>query len=216
MTISWIYTLLLEGNNYYVGFTENLSQRMEQHFTGIGAKWTQLHKPIRIIDVVPETNDWQEDFTTLCMMRKYGINKVRGGIWCSIYPLAQPPLHYDKIDPLKSLDENLRLLSKDTNKRNEIPKEEDTLKYFKEGKNEFQISHLTGMTIIDVESHIVKLIKNGKLNVIDINLTPFKSLQIDSAIKKLHKDNQSVLSIKNLCDRSVSVSDIRYHIALKH
>jgi predicted GIY-YIG superfamily endonuclease len=31
-----------------VGLTQNLDQRMNQHFSGNGAKWTQKHKPISI------------------------------------------------------------------------------------------------------------------------------------------------------------------------
>lgn len=213
--MAWVYVLLLEGNYYYIGFTENLSQRLEAHFKGEGAKWTQLHKPVRVIDISPETNDWQEDFTTLCMMRKYGIDRVRGGIWCSTYPLKETPKHYNDIDPSKTLEENLILLSKNTNKRNEIHKEEDTLRYFKEGKNEFQISKLTGRTIVDIENDIVVLIKNNKLTSSDIGLTNFKVNQIDCAVRRLNKDNKSVLAIKGLCDRSVSVSDIRYHLSLK-
>lgn len=211
----WIYTLLLSGDHYYVGFTENLEQRMCQHFNLEGAKWTQLYKPIKIIEVVPETNDWQEDFTTLVMMRKHGIEKVRGGRWCSTYPLSKIPQNYDKIDPLRSLEENLLLISKDTTKRNIIPKEEDTLRFFKEGKNEFQISQLTNMTVVEVESHLVNLIKRNKISPVDIGLTPFKSLQIESVIKKLHKDNLSILTIKALCDHSISISNIRYHMALR-
>ena len=40
-----VYVLELEGGNYYVGMSHNLSQRLAQHFSGNGAKWTKLHKP---------------------------------------------------------------------------------------------------------------------------------------------------------------------------
>lgn len=211
----WIYTLLLSDNYFYVGFTENLSQRMEQHFSGEGAKWTQLHKPIKIIEVVIETHDWQEDFTTLVMMRKHGIDRVRGGTWCSVWPLKEIPQHYSKIDPNLSLDDNLRLLSKDTNKRNELVKDDEILRLFKEGKNEFEISQLVGSNVIDIEKHLILLVKQGKISSVDIGLTPFKTMQIESTIKKLHPDNRSLISIKALCDRSINIVDIRYYMALK-
>lgn len=211
----WIYTLLLSESKYYVGYTENLERRMTEHFTGEGSKWTQLYKPIKIIEIVPETNDWQEDFTTLVMMRKYGINNVRGGCWCVSGPIYNIPENYDKIDPFKSLEENLVLVSKNTTKRNEIPKESDTLDLFKEGKSEFQIGQLTGMTVIEVENHIINMIKKGEMSFSDIGLTPFKTMQIETVINKLNADNRSFLSIKSLCDKNISVADIRYYMALR-
>jgi predicted GIY-YIG superfamily endonuclease len=39
------YVLKLEEDKWYVGLTTNLNQRLTQHFTGDGAKWTQLFKP---------------------------------------------------------------------------------------------------------------------------------------------------------------------------
>lgn len=211
--MKWIYTLLLSDNNYYVGFTENLEQRMEQHFNGEGAKWTQIHKPIKIIEVVPETNDWQEDFTTLVMMRKYGIQKVRGGRWCQVAPFKEVPENYDKIDPLRSLEENLFLVSKDTYKFITPLKKEEILKYFKEGKNEFQIAELLKTTEIEIESHIVDFVKNGILTCNDIGLTTTKVNEIANAIKKLNGD-KSLLSIKTLCSRFITMNNIRYYVAL--
>lgn len=210
----WIYTLLLSNNKYYVGFTENLTQRMEQHFKSEGAKWTQLHKPVKIIEVVEETNDWQEDFTTLVMMRKHGIENVRGGMWCSVYPLKQIPQHYNDIDPLRTLEENLIILGKDTCKVNLKPTDNCVLNLFKEGKNDFQISQLTGMTCLDVEIRIADLIKKGELKHLDIGLTQSKIDQLKRVVDRIGRGSKTVLSIKSLCDRYISVTDIRYYLLL--
>ena len=49
---SLVYVLELEDGYFYCGVTTNLNLRYCQHFTGRGgAKWTRLHKPIRIHSV---------------------------------------------------------------------------------------------------------------------------------------------------------------------
>ena len=40
------YALLLQGNNYYIGQTDD----MDKHATGCGAAWTRLHAPIGIVE----------------------------------------------------------------------------------------------------------------------------------------------------------------------
>jgi hypothetical protein len=57
---------------------------MEQHFQSTGSQWTKLHKPIRVLRIIPDCVDEDEDKFTKMMMRKYGIDKVRGGTYCQI------------------------------------------------------------------------------------------------------------------------------------
>jgi type I restriction enzyme R subunit len=45
----YVYVLECEGGSYYIGQTENLEKRWQEHISGKGAKWTKSHKPIRII-----------------------------------------------------------------------------------------------------------------------------------------------------------------------
>ena len=45
------YVLLLEGGRIYVGLTTHLKQRLNSHFNGTGAKWTQLYSPEKLIDL---------------------------------------------------------------------------------------------------------------------------------------------------------------------
>ncbi len=79
-----VYTLLLENNKYYVGFTNrNVNIRFKEHLLGDGSKWTRIHKPLQMINVIP--GDLQiENKVTLQMMRKYGWKNVRGGSWCQV------------------------------------------------------------------------------------------------------------------------------------
>ena len=42
------YILQLENDNWYVGITFRGTDRLYEHFCGLGAKWTKLHKPVAI------------------------------------------------------------------------------------------------------------------------------------------------------------------------
>ena len=75
-----IYVLELEDNCYYVGITTNLNYRWAQHLAGTGAKWTRLHKPIRILEVHTENcSRALEDEITKKFVEKFGADVVRGG-----------------------------------------------------------------------------------------------------------------------------------------
>jgi putative endonuclease len=74
-----IYVLECEGGNIYVGKTDNGEKRLKQHLTGKGAKWTQKHKPKRILDYYRNKMDIDEKKITERMMKKHGARKVRGG-----------------------------------------------------------------------------------------------------------------------------------------
>lgn len=71
-----VYVLKLEDDCYYVGITLNLNQRLAQHWTGSGAKWTKLHKPIEVLRVVYQGHE--QDITN-DMIALYGRDNVRGG-----------------------------------------------------------------------------------------------------------------------------------------
>ena len=45
----YVYILLCEGENYYVGSTVDLGRRLRQHFSGEGANFTRKHPPISLI-----------------------------------------------------------------------------------------------------------------------------------------------------------------------
>lgn len=81
------YVLECEGGHYYVGMTWNLNMRIAEHMQGLGAKWTRLHKPKKIINVL--IGDRERD-TTLHMMMEKGWRKVRGSSWCQI-DMRGPP-----------------------------------------------------------------------------------------------------------------------------
>ncbi len=80
----YIYTIKLEKDKYYVGKTNNPQFRITSHFNSNGSQWTKLYKPIKILEIKPNCDDYDEDKITIQCMDKYGINNVRGGSFVSV------------------------------------------------------------------------------------------------------------------------------------
>ena len=80
----FIYALQLQDGKYYIGKTNSPSFRLDSHFNSNGSAWTQLYKPIKILEIIPNCDDYDEDKYTRKYMDKYGINNVRGGSFVSI------------------------------------------------------------------------------------------------------------------------------------
>ena len=80
-----IYILKLEQNKYYIGKSTNPNFRLEQHFNATGSSWTQTYKPLEVISIIPNCDDFDEDKITLQYMAKYGIDNVRGGSFCELH-----------------------------------------------------------------------------------------------------------------------------------
>jgi predicted GIY-YIG superfamily endonuclease len=80
----YIYILKLENNKYYVGKTFKPIIRLNDHFICNGSYWTKKYKPISVIDIIPNADDFDEDKYTIKYMKKYGIENVRGGSFCQI------------------------------------------------------------------------------------------------------------------------------------
>ena len=75
-----VYVLELEGGCWYIGYADDLNHRLAKHWSGTGAKWTKLHKPIAVHRVIyPCTYEEMEQEVTEEYIAKYGIDKVRGG-----------------------------------------------------------------------------------------------------------------------------------------
>ncbi len=45
----YMYILECSDGSYYTGSTWNLEERVFQHSTGYGAKYTNLHKPVKLV-----------------------------------------------------------------------------------------------------------------------------------------------------------------------
>ena len=80
----YIYVIELEKGKYYVGKTTNPDFRLEMHFASSGSAWTKKYKPVNVLQIIPNCDNYDEDKYTIQYMEKYGINNVRGGSFCEI------------------------------------------------------------------------------------------------------------------------------------
>ena len=85
-----VYVLELEGGRIYVGWSRNVSNRLSEHWAGVGSQMTRMYPPIRVLQLVfPADHDIENDLT-----RQYarthgwqtfsGSPNVRGGDWSSL------------------------------------------------------------------------------------------------------------------------------------
>ena len=79
-----IYVLRLEGGRYYIGKSDNVMNRYQQHLNGNGSAWTRKYKPVSLEKTIENVSPFEEDKITKEYMSKYGINNIRGGTYCSI------------------------------------------------------------------------------------------------------------------------------------
>lgn len=80
----FVYILLLEQNKYYVGRTNNINFRLNEHFNKFGSYFTKKYKPIKVKKIIQDCDYFDEDKYTIKMMAKYGIENVRGGSFTKI------------------------------------------------------------------------------------------------------------------------------------
>ena len=75
-----IYVLKCEKKRYYVGKTiRPLYNRVTEHFTANGNEWTKRYKPIKVLEIKEDADEFDEDKYTKKYMKLYGIDNVRGG-----------------------------------------------------------------------------------------------------------------------------------------
>jgi predicted GIY-YIG superfamily endonuclease len=79
-----IYVIECSNKKYYVGKTNDIIRRFEEHKSGKGSAWTSKYKPIRLISCRPQVSEHDENNETKDLMKKYGIEHVRGGSYTQI------------------------------------------------------------------------------------------------------------------------------------
>lgn len=82
--IQYIYVLECESDKYYVGKTNNIDARLDEHMSGQGSAWTKKYKPINAIEIFEAVNITDEDSVVIEYMKQYGIENVRGGTFSQI------------------------------------------------------------------------------------------------------------------------------------
>lgn len=73
--VFFVYVIACEGGSYYIGHTDNLPRRWQEHISGKGADWTKKNKP-RYIPHYEEFNSREEAIT-----REKGLKTTSGRRW---------------------------------------------------------------------------------------------------------------------------------------
>lgn len=79
-----LYILQLTNGKYYVGKSKDAMKRFEEHKSGTGSAWTSKYKPIKMIELRDLKDHHDENNVTKDLMKKYGINNVRGGSYTQV------------------------------------------------------------------------------------------------------------------------------------
>lgn len=79
-----IYILELTNEKIYVGKTNSLSLTIADHLSHKGLQWTCENKPVKILEIIDNCDEFDVDKYTKKYMSKYGINKVRGGSYTDV------------------------------------------------------------------------------------------------------------------------------------
>jgi predicted GIY-YIG superfamily endonuclease len=123
-----VYVLECQGNKFYVGCTKFRKQRLKEHFTGRGSKWTQMHKPIAIVQeyhgIPLDYCLAKEAQVTAELMLRYGVNNVRGAMFVETRVYSRSDLsaltgflgHFNNLN-YKDIEKKLRMELTGTQKR---------------------------------------------------------------------------------------------------
>lgn len=99
----YIYILQLDENKYYVGKTNNPQFRLEQHFNSTGSIWTTKYKPLSVLELIKDCDEYDEDKYTRKYMDKFGVDNVRGGSFCEeVLPITT----FSMLEKMKNTAEN--------------------------------------------------------------------------------------------------------------
>jgi predicted GIY-YIG superfamily endonuclease len=79
-----LYVLQLENDKWYVGKTHDIAKRFKEHQSGKGSAWTTANKPLKIVETRRLKDEYDETNTTKELMKKYGIDNVRGGAYVQV------------------------------------------------------------------------------------------------------------------------------------
>ncbi len=80
----YIYALKLKNNKYYVGRTDNVEQRINQHISEKGSSWTSIYPFEEVLFIKESTSCFDEEKYTKELMMQYGIDNVRGANYSTL------------------------------------------------------------------------------------------------------------------------------------
>jgi predicted GIY-YIG superfamily endonuclease len=83
-TTTNIYILRLEGGRYYIGKSNDVLNRYQEHMNGNGSAWTRKYRPVSLERTIQNASPFDEDKFTKEYMSRHGIDKVRGGSYVKL------------------------------------------------------------------------------------------------------------------------------------
>jgi predicted GIY-YIG superfamily endonuclease len=89
-----IYVLQCENNRYYIGKTDRpLETRVEEHFNRCGSEWTRKYRPIKVVEIKQNADEFDEDkYTKLyIVVKKDTLDKQQKDY------LMEGPLHIQRV-----------------------------------------------------------------------------------------------------------------------
>ena len=79
-----IYVIKCENDKYFVIETKNNDITLDEILISKNREWLNKYKPLNIVEKIENCDEMDEDKYTKIYMKKYGIDNVRGGIYCLI------------------------------------------------------------------------------------------------------------------------------------
>ncbi len=82
---TYLFSLKLIGNKYFIGRTENLKLAIINEYNGLGSEWTKEHKPLELFSIVDITKYDKKIMRNLHnsmvinYMKRFGFDNIRGG-----------------------------------------------------------------------------------------------------------------------------------------
>ncbi len=83
-TATNIYILRLAGNRFYVGRSQAVERRYQEHVDGDACAWTRLYPPEALERTIENMSAFDEDRITKELMAIHGIDSVRGGSYVQV------------------------------------------------------------------------------------------------------------------------------------
>ena len=79
---SWVvYLLKCSDGTLYTGATSDLTRRLEEHQTGIGAKYTRGRRPVQVVHVEPQrdmSSAYRREYEIKQLSREEKLGLLRG------------------------------------------------------------------------------------------------------------------------------------------
>lgn len=79
-----VFLMELQHNKYYVGTCSHPDKALDEIQEGLGPAWTQIHRPIRILQAVEFVPHKELNTYVKKWMLQYGYENVRGGKWTNV------------------------------------------------------------------------------------------------------------------------------------